>query len=65
MDKILLVLSLFTLPGSVFMIAGLSDLSSVKDENNGLTYKIGTFLRFTSIFSLAFSILGIVAYFIK
>ena len=65
MDKLLLVLSLFTIPGSLLIVAGLSNLTSIKEEKDEILYKIAVFLRFTSIFSLVLAILSIIIYFVN
>ena len=65
MDKLLLVLSILTLPGTLLLITGLANLSTVKEEKNKITYNVAVFLRFTSILTLAFAVFGIIAYFIK
>jgi hypothetical protein len=62
MDKLLLVLSILTLPGTLLLITGLADLSTVKEEKDKITYNIAVFLRFTSILTLALAIFGIIAY---
>ena len=62
MDKLLLVLSILTLPGTLLLITGLADLSTVKEEKDKITYNIAVFLRFTSILTLSLSIFGIIAY---
>jgi len=36
MDKLLLVLSILTLPGTLLLITGLADLSTVKEENHDM-----------------------------
>lgn len=65
MDKLLLVLSLFTLPGSILILSALSNLSSIDREESELAYKVAIFVRFTSIISTVFAIIGIIAYFNK